>query len=160
MNEQIIPGSKMMKVTGILMIISGALSIISSLVVKAATTLMLLLSAAYEPGGDLEKASGRINSAYTIFILLGIVVLAVGIIATVQAKKPVNPIAVIVLCALVVILAIVANIVLGTGVSAATAAGVEGLNPVTSILISIISSAVLPILCIVGSLKKKKALNL
>lgn len=157
MDQVVLPGSKVIKVTGILMMISGALSAPANLMSKATVSAVAILLSGFN--AELESAVKRIGSIYTFLILLSLLVLAVGIAATVQAGKPVNPLPLVTMCLSVTVISVVLNVMLAVAANAFAEAAGTPISSIGSLIVGVISSAVLPTLCVVGCFQKKKALS-
>lgn len=160
-NQGVIPGAKMMKTAGIIMIVFSALGFIFALITKGAyATYNLLISSLGEVASEAETLFGQLNTLSTINLILVALSLVIAIMATVQANKPKSPMAVVIPAIIYCVLMTAVNI--GSIVVANNFyAAIDYPGAVSgTTYISLITSVILPILIIVGGFKKKKALNL
>lgn len=132
-------GHKFLKVTGILMIIGGALAAILGIVAVLGVAALAYISSAQTEASMLY--------ASTILILIsGIVELIAGIVGVLNAEKPQKAKACIVWGALVAILSV-----------AGTILGVAGGSDFSAS--SLVLGLVLPVLYIIGAVKNMQSAN-
>lgn len=166
------PGTTLMKVSGILMIIFGAISLIVQMITTAAMTLIEAgitgLAAGTDLAGEvneLASAFSSIGSAFLLGTIAALITLVTGILAVVFCRKFSKGMVVIVFAALAILLTIGSNVFFLTtaGKIAEIAESMGGITEVSnsvsfgfSNILSLAVSFVLPILAILGALKNKK----
>lgn len=128
-------GKTFLKVTGILMIIGGALSIILSIVAILGIAALALIS-------DGAISSGLLYFAGILSFVSAVAELIAGIVGVKNANKPENAQKCIVWGAIVAVLCVVGSIL--------TVVGGDSF-PVSSLLLGL----VLPVLYIIGAIKNK-----
>lgn len=133
-------GSKLLKVSGILMIIGGALAIVITLL--GIGGIALLVSMAEE--GQLEFNAGMAWAGIALALLGGVIELIAGIIGTKNWNKPEKANTCIVWGGLVAAVSIISSIL-------TTASGQN--FPIVSLL----TGLVLPALYIIGAIQNRKA---
>ena len=145
------PGSTILKVVGILMIIFGALSLIIGLAAGALTGAVNSLadSIASEldasEAAEVTKAAGTLTGYTTVLIIASIIEIVAGIVGCALNNKPAKATICLVFGVLTLIVALVSFIM-----------GIAGGASATGIITGLVGF-VLPILYIVGALKNKKA---
>lgn len=168
-----IPGAKMIKVPGILMIVFGAISIIFSIIGTAGSALLGGLvssmkdSAASDPDTlqaleVLESAMGMLTVFAFLAIFMAIFELVSGIVCTANANKMKSakvPMIFAIISIALVVISQIGSIIASSQITSALASipGASGVPAGTSVASSIMSIAfgcVLPILVIVGAKKK------
>lgn len=155
------PGSALLKVSGILMIIFGSIGIITSLVVKLGMAVGEAITTS-EP--QVSSALGSLNTGSTFQILSAVLTLVAGILAVVLRNKIGKAMPVIIFSGLVILLTLISQIMWVSGVNSlkdalATIDDVTFKAPsfgFTNIL-AILSSVALPVLAIIGGLKNQSA---
>lgn len=130
--------NKFLKVTGILMIISGALGIILGILAVVGVGAYV---AAY--GGDAEIGVGMLMSAAILTLISSAVSLVAGILGVANAAKPEKAMVCIVFGILTVVLAVLGNIL--------TIAGGSDFS-----VLNLITGLILPVLYLIGAFQSKK----
>lgn len=132
-------GHKFLKVTGILMIIGGALAAILGIIAVLSVAALAYIASAHSEAGMLYAST-------ILFLVSGIVELIAGIIGVLNAEKPQKAKACIVWGALVAVLSV-----------AGTILGVAGGGDFS--VFSLILGLVLPVLYIIGAVKNMQSAN-
>ena len=130
-------GHKFLKVTGILMIIGGALSAILGIIAVLSVVALAYIASAHSEAGMLYAST-------ILFLVSGIVELIAGIIGVINAEKPQKAKTCIVWGALVAVLSV-----------AGTILGVAGGGDFS--VFSLILGLVLPVLYIIGAVKNMQS---
>lgn len=130
-------GHKFLKVTGILMIIGGALAAILGIIAIIGIAALAYIASAQEEVGMLYASSGLVLAS-------GIVELIAGIIGVLNAEKPQKAKTCIVWGALVAILSVVGTIL-----------GVVGGGDFSAF--SLVLGLVLPVIYIIGAVKNMQS---
>lgn len=130
-------GHKFLKVTGILMIIGGALSAILGIVAVLGVAALAYIASA-------QTEAGMLYASTILFLVSGIVELIAGIIGVINAEKPQKAKTCIVWGALVAVLSV-----------AGTILGVAGGGDFS--VFSLILGLVLPVLYIIGAVKNMQS---
>lgn len=151
------PGTGLMKVSGILMIIFGALGFIFSLVGRAAIAVLeMVVSQATDQ--SVVDAFSKYSLASTLSIVLGLLTLVTGILAVVLCRKLAKGMPALIFSVLVIVLLVVTNFINMSAVNTLNEALQTGLNSFGfSAILSLLSGIVLPLLVIIGVMKNKKA---
>ena len=132
-------GHKFLKVTGILMIIGGALSAILGIVAVLGVAALAYIASA-------QTEAGMLYASTILLLISGVVELIAGIIGVINAEKPQKAKACIVWGALVAILSVASTIL---GVVGGSDFSVSGL----------VLGLVLPVLYIIGAVKNMQSAN-
>lgn len=132
-------GHKFLKVTGILMIIGGALAAILGIIAVLSVAALTYIASAHSEAGILYAST-------ILFLVSGIVELIAGIIGVLNAEKPQKAKVCIVWGALVAILSVSGTIL-----------GVAGGGDFS--VFSLILGLVLPVLYIIGAVKNMQSAN-
>ncbi len=135
--EQTAKGAAFLKVTGILMIIGGAIALILGFVAVAAVAALAYLS-------DGVISSGLLYTASILALISAVAELVAGIVGVVNSKKPEKAGACIVWGVIVAVLSV-------AGCVLTAVAGAD--FPVVNLILGL----VLPALYVVGALKNKNA---
>lgn len=130
-------GHKFLKVTGILMIIGGALSAILGIVAVLGVAALAYIASA-------QTEAGMLYASTILLLISGVVELIAGIIGVINAEKPQKAKACIVWGALVAILSVVGTIL---GVVGGSDFSVSGL----------VLGLVLPVIYIIGAVKNMQS---
>ena len=130
-------GHKFLKVTGILMIIGGALSAILGLVAVLGVAALAYIASA-------QTEAGMLYASTILLLISGVVELIAGIIGVINAEKPQKAKACIVWGALVAILSVAGTIL---GVVGGSDFSVSGL----------VLGLVLPVIYIIGAVKNMQS---
>ena len=130
-------GHKFLKVTGILMIIGGALSAILGIIAVLSVAALAYIASAHSEAAMLYAST-------ILFLVSGIVELIAGIIGVINAEKPQKAKTCIVWGALVAVLSV-----------AGTILGVAGGGDFS--VFSLILGLVLPVLYIIGAVKNMQS---
>lgn len=130
-------GHKFLKVTGILMIIGGALSAILGIVAVLGVAALAYISSA-------QTEAGMLYASTILLLISGVVELIAGIIGVINAEKPQKAKACIVWGALVAILSVASTIL---GVVGGSDFSVSGL----------VLGLVLPVIYIIGAVKNMQS---
>ena len=130
-------GHKFLKVTGILMIIGGALSAILGIVAVLGVAALAYIASA-------QTEAGMLYASTILLLISGVVELIAGIIGVINAEKPQKAKACIVWGALVAILSVAGTIL---GVVGASDFSVSGL----------VLGLVLPVIYIIGAVKNMQS---
>ncbi len=166
------PGTTLMKVSGILMIVFGAISLLLQMFATAAMSLIEAgitgLASGTELEGevaDLASAFSSISSAFLVATLAALVTLITGILAVVFCRKFAKGMIVIVFAGIAILMTVGSNIFFLTTAAkineiAANMGGIDEVSSAVSFgfsnIFSLVASVVLPVLAIVGALKNKK----
>ena len=158
------PGTTLMKVPGILMIISGALSLISGRVTKAALTrVTAMANTAEEP--LIARGFDSLSQSFTVSFFVAILTLTFGIVSIVFSRRPGQFRPVLIIGSIVIILTIVFNILYIKGIRELTDAArvIDDFNysyssPLMNFM-GIASSLLLPGLSILGAWKNRQGLE-
>ena len=132
-------GHKFLKVTGILMIIGGALSTILGIVAVLGVAALAYIASA-------QTEAGMLYASTILLLISGVVELIAGIIGVINAEKPQKAKACIVWGALVAILSVASTIL---GVVGGSDFSVSGL----------VLGLVLPVIYIIGAVKNMQSAN-
>ena len=132
-------GHKFLKVTGILMIIGGALSAILGIVAVLGVAALAYIASA-------QTEAGMLYASTILLLISGVVELIAGIIGVINAEKPQKAKTCIVWGALVAVLSV-----------AGTILGVAGGGDFS--VFSLILGLVLPVLYIIGAVKNMQSAN-
>ena len=135
--EQTAKGATFLKVTGILMIIGGAIALILGFVAVAAVAALAYLS-------DGAISSGLLYAASILTLISAVAELVAGIVGVVNSKKPEKAGACIVWGVIVAVLRVAGCILTAVGGSS---------FPVVNLILGL----VLPALYVIGALKNKNA---
>lgn len=135
--EQTAKGATFLKVTGILMIIGGAIALILGFVAVAAVAALAYLS-------DGAISSGLLYAASILTLISAVAELVAGIVGVVNSKKPEKAGACIVWGVIVAVLSVAGCILTAVGGSS---------FPVVNLILGL----VLPALYVIGALKNKNA---
>ena len=135
--EQTAKGAAFLKVTGILMIIGGAIALILGFVAVAAVAALAYLS-------DGVISSGLLYTASILALISAVAELVAGIVGVVNSKKPEKAGACVVWGVIVAVLSVAGCILTAVGGSS---------FPVANLILGL----VLPALYVVGALKNKNA---
>lgn len=130
-------GHKFLKVTGILMIIGGALSAILGIVAVLGVAALAYIASA-------QTEAGMLYASTILLLISGVVELIAGIIGVINAEKPQKAKACIVWGALVAILSVASTIL---GVVGGSDFSVSGL----------VLGLVLPVIYIIGAVKNMQS---
>ena len=130
-------GHKFLKVTGILMIIGGALSAILGIVAVLGVAALAYIASA-------QTEAGMLYASTILLLISGVVELSAGIIGVINAEKPQKAKACIVWGALVAILSVASTIL---GVVGGSDFSVSGL----------VLGLVLPVIYIIGAVKNMQS---
>ncbi len=130
-------GHKFLKVTGILMIIGGALSTILGIVAVLGVAALAYIASA-------QTEAGMLYASTILLLISGVVELIAGIIGVINAEKPQKAKACIVWGALVAILSVASTIL---GVVGGSDFSVSGL----------VLGLVLPVIYIIGAVKNMQS---
>ena len=130
-------GHKFLKVTGILMIIGGALSAILGIVAVLGVAALAYIASA-------QTEAGMLYASTILLLISGVVELIAGIIGVINAEKPQKAKACIVWGALVAILSVAGTIL---GVVGGSDFSVSGL----------VLGLVLPVIYIIGAVKNMQS---
>ncbi len=130
-------GHKFLKVTGILMIIGGALSAILGIVAVLGVAALAYIASA-------QTEAGMLYASTILLLISGVVELIAGIIGVINAEKPQKAKTCIVWGALVAVLSV-----------AGTILGVAGGGDFS--VFSLILGLVLPVLYIIGAVKNMQS---
>ena len=130
-------GHKFLKVTGILMIIGGALSAILGIVAVLGVAALAYIASA-------QTEAGMLYASTILLLISGVVELIAGIIGVINAEKPQKAKACIVWGALVAILSVAGTIL---GVVGGSEFSVSGL----------VLGLVLPVIYIIGAVKNMQS---
>lgn len=130
-------GHKFLKVTGILMIIGGALSTILGIVAVLGVAALAYIASA-------QTEAGMLYASTILLLISGVVELIAGIIGVINAEKPQKAKACIVWGALVAILSVAGTIL---GVVGGSDFSVSGL----------VLGLVLPVIYIIGAVKNMQS---
>ena len=130
-------GHKFLKVTGILMIIGGALSAILGIVAVLGVAALAYIASA-------QTEAGMLYASTILLLISGVVELIAGIIGVINAEKPQKAKACIVWGALVAILSVASTIL---GVIGGSDFSVSGL----------VLGLVLPVIYIIGAVKNMQS---
>lgn len=130
-------GHKFLKVTGILMIIGGALSAILGIVAVLGVAALAYIASA-------QAEAGMLYASTILLLISGVVELIAGIIGVINAEKPQKAKACIVWGALVAILSVAGTIL---GVVGGSDFSVSGL----------VLGLVLPVIYIIGAVKNMQS---
>ncbi|MDI9470639.1 MAG: hypothetical protein QM296_10590 [Bacillota bacterium] len=158
------PGTTLMKVPGILMIIFGVLSFLSSMVTKTAISMLIEMATTAE---ELQIANGfgGLGRAFTFNFIVAALTFAFGIISIVFSRRPEQYLPVFIIGAIVAILTFVFNILYISGINQLTevAKQVDDYNYASSSsilnVLGIVSSLLLPGLSMFGAWKNKQSLG-
>ena len=156
------PGTTLMKVPGILMIIFSAIGLIMTLVVRG---FLALAGAVVERHSEISRAVGSIGNAYTLAIIASLLTVAAGIVAIASARKLGRAMPAIVLSGLVIVLSIVQTVMF----VGATQRLVEAIRQIPDAtlevpgfgagnIIGLLASLVLPVLVVIGGLKNNRVI--
>ncbi|MDD3339814.1 MAG: hypothetical protein PHS82_13275 [Lachnospiraceae bacterium] len=137
-------GKNFLKVTGIIMIVFGAIGALSTLISFAGLSVLMQTYAA------LGMDTSMIVPGLIISAIGGVLQLAAGIIGVVHARKPEKAMLCIIFGVLLVILQIV------SGVTSLLVVNAQGSSIVTTI-ISMIIGLILPVLFIYGGILNKQS---
>lgn len=132
-------GHKFLKVTGILMIIGGALAAILGIIAVLSVAALTYIASA-------QSEAGMLYASTILFLVSGIVELIAGIIGVLNAEKPQKAKVCIVWGALVAILSVSGTIL-----------GVAGGGDFNAF--SLVLGLVLPVLYIIGAVKNMQSAN-
>ena len=135
--EKHMEGSKLLKVSGILMIIGGALSAILGIVAVLGVAALAYIASA-------QTEAGMLYASTILLLISGVVELIAGIIGVINAEKPQKAKACIVWGALVAILSVASTIL---GVVGGSDFSVSGL----------VLGLVLPVIYIIGAVKNMQS---
>lgn len=135
--EQTAKGATFLKVTGILMIIGGAIALILGFVAVAAVAALAYIS-------DGAISSGLLYAASILTLISAVAELVAGIVGVVNSKKPEKAGACIVWGVIVAVLSVAGCILTAVGGSS---------FPVVNLILGL----VLPALYVIGALKNKNA---
>ena len=135
--EQTAKGATFLKVTGILMIIGGAIALILGFVAVAAVAALAYLS-------DGAISSGLLYAASILTLISAVAELVAGIVGVVNSKKPEKAGACIVWGVIVAVLSVAGCILTAVGGSS---------FPVVNLILGL----VLPALYVIGALKNMNA---
>lgn len=135
--EQTAKGATFLKVTGILMIIGGAIALILGFVAVASVAALAYLS-------DGAISSGLLYAASILTLISAVAELVAGIVGVVNSKKPEKAGACIVWGVIVAVLSVAGCILTAVGGSS---------FPVVNLILGL----VLPALYVIGALKNKNA---
>lgn len=135
--EQTAKGATFLKVTGILMIIGGAIALILGFIAVAAVAALAYLS-------DGAISSGLLYAASILTLISAVAELVAGIVGVVNSKKPEKAGACIVWGVIVAVLSVAGCILTAVGGSS---------FPVVNLILGL----VLPALYVIGALKNKNA---
>ncbi len=166
------PGTTLMKVSGILMIVFGAIALITQMIATAGMTLISAGIGAFSSeieSAELTTFSALIDSmgnSYLFATIAAVITIIAGILALVFARKLGKGMVVVIFCVLAIIMTLVSNITFFSNAGKITellaqSNDLQGLETSFkfgfSNILSILASMVLPILAIVGYFKNKKA---
>ncbi len=166
------PGTTLMKVSGILMIIFGAIGTLLQLISSAGISMVSASIQVFADQGmdkELEGITallGGISSAYLIATVASVVTLVTGILAVVLCRKLDKGMPALIFAAIAIVLTLVFNIYFFSTVG--KIAEFSRMNSTFesletsfkfgfSNILSILASIVLPVLVILGVIKNKKA---
>lgn len=150
-----LPGSKMIKVIGILMIVFGAIGTVAGFIAFAGLQVLKALASQVP---DLEGIMGSYNLALIISLISAIVLLVCGIMGAVNAKKPVKASGPMIFAVISLALVLIGNI-MSMVLSNQLYASLNMPHASGSTVFSLLLGAVMPVLMIVGCIQKNKALN-
>ena len=128
-------GSKFLKVTGILMIVFGALALILSIV--AAIGLAALVA--------LELNTWQYTAAVILMLVGSIFELIAGIVGVKNCNKPEKAGTCMVWGIIVIALSVLSNVLTLVG------------NPDNFSIVNLLTGLVIPVLCLIGAVMNKKA---
>ena len=140
MEQSTAKGAGFLKVTGILMIIGGAIDIIFSIIALFSVPIVVLFNTLIEPG--------MLYAADALALVGSIAQLVAGIIGVANCKKPEKAMICIVFGVIVAVLnvaGVILNVVSGNS------------SDFVSLIIGLVLGLVLPVLYIVGAYMNKKA---
>lgn len=146
-------GSTLVKVAGIIMIVGGAISIITGIIRIVAMGVLAAVVAEY------GISMGGLVFGCILAIVGAIAELIAGIVGAKNSAKPEKATAIMVWAIIVAVISILATIIVDVGSNALVASvpdAASALNTTGSTIISIVSGMVLPALMFVGALQLKK----
>lgn len=150
-----LPGSKMIKVVGILMIVFGAIGTVTGLIGFAGLQVLKTLASQVP---EIEGIMGSYNLAMIISLVSSIVLLICGIMGAVNVKKPVKASVPMIFAVISLALVLIGNI-MSMVLSNQLYAALNMPHSSGMTILSLLLGAVMPVLMIVGCMQKNKALG-